>query len=102
MDRGRAADTLVVREDGTYRHRYVTSSATAVTDSGRWSINTLDGDRLITFAQFTPRWRTESSPSEARPTGWWPVQAERTLGGTVRLPVDDDFGWAYVRIAPER
>ena len=102
MNRGRAADTLVVHAGGTYVRRYAAPGRVVVTDSGRWSIDHIGRERVIGFAAFTPRWRSETFPGAAPPAvGWWPVQPERAaLGGEVRLPVSDDLGWAYVRVGP--
>jgi hypothetical protein len=101
MNQGRAADTLVVRADGSYWRRYVAPGQAPVTDSGRWAVERVTGEALIGFENFAPRWQSETFPGVpglpgAR--GLWPVAAERTLAGTVKLPVNDDLGWAYIRV----
>ena len=103
MNRGRAADTLVVRPGGTYLRRYVAPGGAPATDSGAWSVDTATGEGRIVFEGFVARWRGEVFPGLPDPGGGrgglWAVAAERPPGGGVRLPVNDDVGWAYVRVA---
>ena len=100
MNRGGAADTLLVREGGTYVRRYAAPGRPVIAYSGRWTVDTVGSRRVVRFAAFAPRWRAESAAVERQLVGWWPVRPERTARGTVRLPVDEEQGWAYVRVAP--
>jgi hypothetical protein len=102
MDGGRAADTLVVRPGGTYLRRYAAPGRAPVTDSGTWSVVTGAGAGDLAFQGFVPSWRAETFPGPSEPGGGrghlWFVAPKRGAGGGVRLPVNDDLGWAYVRV----
>lgn len=103
MNRGQAADTLVVLVDGRYWRRYVPPVGAAAVDTGRWEYDTMPGDApRVSFARFPVRWQAETFPPDTTwrigPPGWWPPEVEQTWRGQVRLPVDSDLGWAYERI----
>jgi len=99
MNRGRAADTLIVGTDRHYRRVYIAPGQAAVIDSGTWSVDTVGDQILVTFEHFAPRWRaeTDAGPELRLVIGYWPVEPERTLGGAIRLVVDPDVDWAYVQ-----
>ena len=99
MNDGRAADTLVVRTGGTYVRRYVAPGQPLVIDSGTWSLDTLSGEQMLGFHKFPTRWEAETPFASDRDTVpvLWLVRAKRDIRGGVRLVVDDDLDWAYVR-----
>ena len=105
MNQGQAADTLVVKAEGQYRRIYVMPGQVAIIDTGAWTIDTIGAEVLITFAHFVPRWRAETDPPELRSQsliqGFWPTQPERTASGRIRIVVDPDDSWAYVRTATD-
>src|SRR3989442_13427628 len=76
-NRGHARDELVVRNDGSYLHVYEQPNQPVITDSGRWSMDTIDGILHITFDNFVPRYWNEIQPGMAQPRGYWPVEVER-------------------------
>ena len=57
MNRGRAADTLLVRPSGTYVRRHVAPGGALVVDSGSWSIEQTTGEQRVAFEGFPARWR---------------------------------------------
>ena len=100
MNRGRAADTLVVRANHSYERRYAMPGAAAVIDHGAWSVDTIEEHRYVTFEPFVARWKAETDPTGTAPTsGFWPVQPERTMTGAIVLNVNSDLGWEYRRIS---
>jgi hypothetical protein len=97
MNRGRAADTLIVGADRRYRRVYVAPGQAAAIDTGGWSVDTV-GDRVfVTFEHFSSRWRADLGLEPSRVVGYWPVEPERTLDGLIRLVVNSDLGLAYVQ-----
>lgn len=97
MDHGRAADTLTVRPDGHYARVYLAPGHRAAIDTGTWTVDTTQGQLAISFTRFVARWRAETFPTAPQNAGLWVVEPIRTRGGTLRLTVDDDLGWAYVQ-----
>lgn len=99
MNRGRAADTLVVRANHTYERRYALPGSAAVIDHGAWSVDTIETDTYVTFERFVARWEAETDPSGRAPQrAFWPVQPERTMSGAIVLTVNSDLGWEYRRV----
>src|SRR5436309_6757866 len=90
-----ARDELSVSDDGRYTHIYAPPGGAALTDSGRWTIDTVEGVELIVFDNFVLRFRNETFPDLVQPPGYWPVRAERGITGRVRLNADRDLGWFY-------
>jgi hypothetical protein len=98
MNKGKARDTLVVYPNGTYARRYAVPGAAIVVDSGRWTWDTLKTEQSLTLEKFIPRWNDELYPPTRATPGVWPTRPERRFNGTVRIPVEGDLGWAYVRV----
>jgi len=69
MNKGKARDTLTVYPTGAYSRRYT-----------------------------APRWDYELFPPTRGAPGFWPARPERRVGGSVRIPVERDIGWAYVQV----
>ena len=86
MNRGRAADTLVLEPDGRYIRRYVAPRTAPVTDTGTWSIESVTGEGRLALEGFPARWQVETSPEAGDGTrrGLWAVTAERSLSGSIR------------------
>jgi hypothetical protein len=101
MNRGQAADTLVLLEQGTYRRVYRRSGDSPVIDTGTWSVDTVHKELVVTLQGFWQRWRAETEMGVMRRTvltsGTWRAPLERTLSGSIKLIVDSDVEWAYVR-----
>ena len=98
MNKGQAADSLVVRNDSTYRRVYASPNSPIVVDTRRWSAVNRDGTLQLELSNFPSRWRAETFPSVQLSTpGWFLVAPTRRFGASVRLVVDPDLGWAYVR-----
>jgi hypothetical protein len=101
MNRGRAADTLILEAQGRYRRIYAMPGQTVAIDAGTWAADTFHGDVYIGFATFWPRWRSETDPSSLWRTpvvaAYWRALPKRAFTGRIRLEVDDDLDWAYVQ-----
>jgi hypothetical protein len=103
MNHGRASDTLVVRAGGTYIRRYAAPGQPPAIDSGTWSVDTASRGQMLGFDRFPTRWDAETPFASDRDTvrGLWLTIAHRDVRGRVRLVVDDDLDWAYVRSADQ-
>ncbi|MFN2570406.1 MAG: hypothetical protein ABR537_02170 [Gemmatimonadales bacterium] len=101
MNRGRAADTLVIQPQGRYVHMYRAPGQPVVVDVGAWSIDTIHKQAVVTLHGFWQRWRTETEASELLrhplAPGLWQVTPQRDALGRLRLMVDEDIEWLYVR-----
>jgi len=98
MNKGKAHDSLTVYPNGEYSRRYTAPGAASVVDSGRWTWDTINGKQFLTLEKFTPRWDYELFPPTRGAPGFWPARPERRVGGSVRIPVERDIGWAYVQV----
>ena len=98
MNRGHAADTLILHPDGQYRRVYVMPGRDSVIDAGKWEAETSGGELSVVLSGFVPRWRVEmdGTQMDAIPRGYTYVQAERA-GGVIEFVVDPDDVWAYVQ-----
>jgi hypothetical protein len=101
MNKGRAADSLWLRSDGRYVHQYMgPGHAAAVVDSGAWQVEHRDELR-VTLSNFVERSLVETWPVDKpslQPTTWF-TYTRRASSGRPSLVVDDDLGWAFVRVA---
>lgn len=100
MNRGRAADTLMIRANHSYERRYSLPGSTTHVDRGTWSFDSLRAERYITFDSFPPRWHAETRPRSWQDSrGFWPVMPERTITGGIVLGVDPDLDWEYRKVS---
>ena len=101
MNRGRAADTLILEREGHYRRVYAMPDKPVVIDTGRWTVETFHDEVYVAFASFWQRWRAESDMGALRrfpiAAGPWRAPPERTLSGRIQLAVDPDLEWAYAQ-----
>ena len=97
LNKGAAADTLVLGSRGSYTHLFVPLGQAAVRDTGSWKAEATPTGLRLTMSGFSmhPRVPIDSQPPVVR--GFWVVDIGRTLGGRLRLPVDEDIGVYYVR-----
>lgn len=101
MNRGRAADTLMVQPHGRYRHVYAMPGQPVTVDSGSWVADTFHGDAVVRFSQFWQRWQGEMDASWVRRSplkpGEWMAHPDRKFNGRLRFVVDETLAWAYVQ-----
>lgn len=101
MNRGRAADTLIVLPQGRYRRVYAMPGQPVVIDSGTWSIGRSGHQMVVKFGALSPRWETETEASARRrspplASASWSTEPTRTLSGKMKLWVDEFLDWAYI------
>jgi predicted GH43/DUF377 family glycosyl hydrolase len=101
LNRGQAADTLMVGPEGRYRRVYAMPGQPVAVDTGRWTLETYHGDLVVRFSPFLQRWLAETNPSGLRRApllpGTWLAPPHRTLTGRIQLVVDEDLAMVYVR-----
>lgn len=92
LNKGSARDEVEVLTNGRYIHTYAL-------DSGTWSLREHDGTRLLFegFRSWSRGARYPHQSTERPPAALWPALVERSVLGEVRLIVDIDQDWAYVR-----
>jgi hypothetical protein len=100
MNKGKAHDTLIVYPNGAYARRYKAPGAAIVVDSGHWTWDSNKTEHVLTFENFIPRWNDELYPPTRATPAIWRTRPERRLGGAIKIPVEGDLGWAYVRVSP--
>jgi hypothetical protein len=92
------ADTLWVRKDGTWAHRYTSGREAPVATRGDWEFEEMMDRPAVTFHRFPYRAYPGYAPLPSR-TGVWPAFIEHTVTGAVVLPVNDDLHLRYHRIS---
>lgn len=86
---GTSPDAIVLHADGTYSHSYMAGTE-ATTQRGRWQLEVIDSEPLVTFHDFV--FGREGFGSGA--PALWPVSPQRERG-RLRLPLDRDRGLWY-------
>jgi len=107
-NRGNGVDVLEIRKDGLYSYTcklgktpdfentthwpQASIEATDFRNEGRWNLHYDEGEPRITLDHFQACAR-----DYRRPPGLWDVPVERSLFGTIRLPIDSDVGFYFVK-----
>ena len=89
----KAIDNLQLNSDGTYVHYFKTHESKEFKASDKWEFEYTNGKPTITFSKFS---FGLSGYGTAQP-GFWIVQVERSLTGDIRLCIDPDLGYYYVK-----
>lgn len=100
MNRGRASDMIDLFEDGRYVHSFQADSMPELIDEGKWTVEYIGGERVLLegFRAWSRAERAGGAPgSLPRSPGTWAGLVDWRADGTVRLHVDLDLQWAYVR-----
>lgn len=103
LNQGRARDVIDIYPNGTFIHTFALPSQALQADSGVWSVLDLDGARVQfeEFRSFSSAERDGLEPGSGSPTpGVFAALVMETRGGTIKLVVDQDLGWEYVRLGP--
>lgn len=105
INQGRARDVIDIYPNGTFIHTFALPNEALQADSGAWSLLDLDGARVQFegFRSFSSAERDGLEPGSGSPTpGVFAALVMETRGGTIKLLVDQDLGWEYVRQGPPR
>lgn len=89
----KGTDTLELRPDGTYNYQYIFPDGGEIKISNKWEFNNSDGKPIITFHKFIfglPGYGSKDP-------GFWIVEVKRTLTGDLRLVIDPDLNYYYIK-----
>jgi hypothetical protein len=90
-------DLLELKEDGTYIYQFITPDGKEIKNTNKWELEYLEGRPIITFLRFSS---ALSKYSSQRP-GFWIVEVEKSFfNGNIRLCIDPDLGYYYVKKKP--
>lgn len=93
-----ASDTLWVRPDGGFIHRYAADDAPPLVTRGTWEYEWLVDHLSVTFHGYPYRAPGSHATDPSR-RGIWPASIHRTFTGTLVLPMDADVSLRYHRIS---
>lgn len=107
-NRGKGVDVLEVKKDGTYVYtcnpakapdfsntshwKGSSSDASSFTNGNNWSLHYDDGEPRMTFDGF--RFCALDYRKQA---GYWDVSVQRSWRGVLRLPIDRDVNFYFVK-----
>jgi len=87
-------ELLELKADGTYVYQYRASDGREVRNTNKWEFECLDEKPMITFSQFVFGPSGYGTPKP----GFWVVKVDKSfLGDTLRLCIDPDLGYSYVK-----
>lgn len=100
MRSGDSTDSLELKDNGEYYHRFWNGSNLKYAGSGKWTFTTKEGDRAVEFSKFLPSElflpRTPLEPEG--PPGWWIAPISRDRAGKLRILVTSDIGLYYTHL----
>ena len=102
LNRPGAEDVLVLNGGGRYVHRFTPADGSTSADSSTWTLEEHDGEQRIVFSDFLMRAPKEDDTTRTQVRGFWAALVSPARSGDVRLLVNDDLGWYYVREAASR
>jgi hypothetical protein len=88
-------DSLELRADGTYVHRFATVASGAVMDTGTWVMEVVDSESHVTLNQF--RFGMPPLSGRSKSKGFWTAEIDNSPFG-IRFLVNSDMGLYYKRL----
>jgi hypothetical protein len=85
-------DEIELRQDGTYVYVCRLDDGKTLRNTDGWTLHYENGQPRITFNHFT----FCLSEYGAQPA-YWDVPVDRTWTGTMRLPLDPDLGYYFIK-----
>ncbi len=95
QDRADGIDYLILNSDGTYTHYFETGHGAQEKNSGTWRLDNKVNPARIKFDNFKSRLPFKCFSYNEERTGYWSTAIETSIGGKIRLVVDDDVGCYY-------
>ena len=90
---GKAFDAIDLNQDGTYTYLYRPKSGAEFHNSGRWTLYREGSEARITFRDFI-----FGLPGYGGgPPGYWDVEVETSWAGKLRLSINPDLNYYYVK-----
>ena len=90
---GKGLDAIELKQDGTYVYIYQSRGGEEFRNAGRWTFYRQDNAPRITFTDFVFGLRGYGG---AKP-GYWDVEIERSWRGELRLSLDPDLNYYYLK-----
>ena len=90
---GKGLDAIELKHDGSYVYFYRSSSGKEFRNAGRWTFYRQDNAPRITFNDFV---FGLGGYGGAKP-GYWDVEIERSWRGELRLSLDPDLNYYYLK-----
>ena len=92
------ADSLELKDNGTYIHYYESVYGEQFADSGLWTFDIENGSPDITFKDFKGRLLFKCFSYEKDSKAYWHVTPRLTILGRVKLIINGDVGCCYIKI----
>lgn len=105
---GKGVDVLEVKRDGTYLYtcdpskapdfsntghwKGSSSNVSGFTNENNWSLHYDNGEPRMTFDKFR-----FCALDYRKPAGYWDVSVQRSWRGVIRLPIDRDINFYFVK-----
>lgn len=87
--------SLELRSDGTYVYQRTKIDGAQFTNSGTWEFEYWEGKPIISFSGFD-----FALPRYSRKRGFWVTNVGRTRGGNIKLCIDPDGNYFFVKQKP--
>jgi hypothetical protein len=88
---GKGLDEIEIKPDGTYFHACKLHDGSSTENSNQWNLHFEKDKPRITFSNF----RFCFPPYSKTPPGFWDVDIDRSLMGSLRLDIDSDVHYYY-------
>lgn len=86
-------DVIELKQDGTYAYVYRPTQGEEFRNAGRWTFYYKDEAPRITFRDFVFGLKSYGGLDP----GYWDVEVERSWDGRLRLALDADLNYYYVK-----
>lgn len=87
--------SLELKSNGTYVYKRTKIDGAEFTNSGTWEFEYWEDEPIIFFSDFI-----FALPRRSRTPSIWPVRVERTRGGNIKLGIEKDVGFFFVKQKP--
>jgi hypothetical protein len=88
------SDVLQLDSGGMYQHTYRSDDGRDVMDTGTWELEIVEGVSTVTLHNF----RSTTTGVKAFGTGYYLLKATSSLGGKIRLWIDEDKNIYYYQV----
>jgi hypothetical protein len=92
---GKGIDQIELRPDGSYLYACRLSDGKEFSNSDRWTLDYANQEARITLDHFTSCLQQHGATP-----GYWDMPVEKSWSGTLRLALNPDLGYYYVRQKP--
>lgn len=94
---GHGVETLTLHPTGRYTLVHKEGGKIVLQNEGQWALEKDDrGNARLSFERYVFGYRDRDPFPDGDP-GYWLVTVDQTWSGKLKLPVDPDLGYAYVK-----